>query len=358
MSAATGFRLRDANASDAVAALLHPNMGYRYVGYAYVEFGAVELSERLYREQLRRRGIEPKDFEKANRLQVKRLQAEKREQRRREEAAKREQFKLTRFKSVQPRVYEEKKPAEVDQPPKRHEFLRRGGSAAALLKNKRLDQPASTLDSARTTAGGSQSLRCPSPARPNRHVKPPVPTRKELEELNEKLAKLRHKESVDYVNSNAWEVIKKSPPKPIQDDNGQNQVHSSFGRIPEYLLQRKEQWAFEEEERRRNAPDPDCPPGMVRLDEDERVKTLGILHQSYEAARRQMSALPLRIETFSQIRRKNELEARLQEIEDAIKVFSKTKVYVAKPIEDEAPPVSSPSPVRSNRRRPSNAVAA
>ena len=48
-------------------------------------------------------------------------------------------------------------------------------------------------------------------------------------------------------------------------------------------------------------------------------------------ARYQMNALPLRIETPSQIRRKNALEAKLQEIEEAIKVFDKTRVYVHPP---------------------------
>jgi tRNA(Ser,Leu) C12 N-acetylase TAN1 len=41
-----------------------------------------------------------------------------------------------------------------------------------------------------------------------------------------------------------------------------------------------------------------------------------------------MNSLPLRIETPSQIRRKASLEEKLQEIEDAIKVFNKSKVYI------------------------------
>ncbi|KAJ0392447.1 hypothetical protein P43SY_009588 [Pythium insidiosum] len=87
MSAEVAYRRRDGNASEAIAEILHPNIGYR--------------------EQLKRRGVTPKDYERANRQQLKRLQAEKREQKAREVAAsKREEFKLTRFKRVQPRVYE------------------------------------------------------------------------------------------------------------------------------------------------------------------------------------------------------------------------------------------------------------
>lgn len=138
------------------------------------------------------------------------------------------------------------------------------------------------------------------------------------------------KDKVDYVNANAWEVIKKSPPKDMGPE--QRRVrNANFGRIPKYLLERKEQWAREEDERRRTAPDPDCPKGMVLLDEDERVRTLHVLCQSLEEARLRMNRLPLHVETLSQVRRKAELEDKLREIEDAIRVFDRPKVYVTKP---------------------------
>jgi hypothetical protein len=138
------------------------------------------------------------------------------------------------------------------------------------------------------------------------------------------------------VNANAWEVIKKTPSVRLDQDQEPRPVKRNFGRIPRYLLERKEQWAREEVERRRNAPDPDCPPGMVLLDEDERVRPLKVLRKSLTEAQLRMNTLPLRIETLNQIRRKNELEAKLQEIEDAIKVFDRAKVYVAAPLSGDA----------------------
>ncbi|RLN62949.1 hypothetical protein BBJ29_003586 [Phytophthora kernoviae] len=144
------------------------------------------------------------------------------------------------------------------------------------------------------------------------------------------------KEHVDFINANAWEVIKKAPSTRFSHVEASRSVHRSYGRIPRYLLERKEQWAREEAERRRNAPDPDCPPGMVLLDEDERVRTLEVLHKSLVEAQTRMNAMPLCIETFSQIRRKNELETKLQEIEDAIKVFDRAKVYIAAPLKDSS----------------------
>lgn len=41
-----------------------------------------------------------------------------------------------------------------------------------------------------------------------------------------------------------------------------------------------------------------------------------------------LQTMPIIVETPSQIRRKNELETRLREIEDAFKVFSRPKVLV------------------------------
>lgn len=189
------------------------------------------------------------------------------------------------------------------------------------------------------------------------HVKAPVPSLRELEEREAALAELvrrppngrlrllcahycvlfvmtmqKKKEKVDFINTNAWEVINKSPRKLGDDAYRKDRTrHPSYGRIPKYLLDRKELWAQEEEERRLNAPDPDCPPGMVLLDEEERQRTLRVLAASLEEARARMNRLPLRVETLSQVRRKNELEEKLHEIEDAIKVFDRTKVYVAKP---------------------------
>lgn len=43
----------------------------------------------------------------------------------------------------------------------------------------------------------------------------------------------------------------------------------------------------------------------------------------------QIFRLPLKIETMGQVKRKAELEAKLKEIEGAIEIFSRDKVYIA-----------------------------
>ncbi len=67
---------------------------------------------------------------------------------------------------------------------------------------------------------------------------------------------------------------------------------------------------------------------MRILPEQERLETLHILACNREEVERQLAGLPIIIETPSMIRRQRELEARLQEIHEAVKVFSRPKVLV------------------------------
>jgi hypothetical protein len=106
--------------------------------------------------------------------------------------------------------------------------------------------------------------------------------------------------------------------------------HEEFGRVPEYLEERKARWAEEEAQRRRNAPDPNCPPGMCLMPEAERRNTLQVLQQSKEEALAQLRRMPFVVETPSQRKKQEAIEAKLREIDNAIGIFSKEKVYVAK----------------------------
>ncbi len=76
---------------------------------------------------------------------------------------------------------------------------------------------------------------------------------------------------------------------------------------------------------------PRVPSGMRILPEEERLETLAILEQNRIEIDRQIQGLPIIIETPSMIRRKEDLERRLCEIEDAVKVFSRPKVLVHVP---------------------------
>ena len=64
------------------------------------------------------------------------------------------------------------------------------------------------------------------------------------------------------------------------------------------------------------------------MSEEERLDTLKILQNNREEVELAMQRLPFVIETPSQIRHKNQLERRIQEIEEARRIFSRPKVLV------------------------------
>jgi hypothetical protein len=67
---------------------------------------------------------------------------------------------------------------------------------------------------------------------------------------------------------------------------------------------------------------------MRMLPEEERQETLAMLEKNKQEVDKAIRALPFVIETPSQIRRQNELNARLKEIEEAVRIFSRSKVLV------------------------------
>lgn len=68
--------------------------------------------------------------------------------------------------------------------------------------------------------------------------------------------------------------------------------------------------------------------GMRLLDESERLETLATLQRNRAELERALQSLPLKIETVGQIRRRDEMEKRMREIEEGLRVFSRPKVVV------------------------------
>jgi hypothetical protein len=140
-------------------------------------------------------------------------------------------------------------------------------------------------------------------------------------------AQLAPRRNTDFIKSNRTEAAHLSPPKKTEQDAGRK--HEDFGAVPLYLRQRKEQWAEKERTRAANQPDPNCPPGMVLMEESERVDTLRILGESEKEAQASLFKLPLQATNPSAVKRREAIEAKLREIEAAKKIFSKEKVYIA-----------------------------
>lgn len=242
-------------------------------------------------------------------------EARARELRREKETEPAPLFKMDKFKDVPSRVFEEKHsspPAEGREREERR-FLERG------VSEKRIEDLAHQRRVQRETSELESKLTLASPR------KAPVPRSSEV-------APLAAKREVNFVGKNRVRAQVLQPPVRGARDkeaSGRPAVHASFGRVPDYLEQRNSEWAEEKERQRRAAPDPDCPPGMRLMGEDEREQTLAKLAASHSEVLRQLQAMPFVIETQSQKSRQSALESRLCEIEDAVAVFRRPRVYVA-----------------------------
>ncbi|RHY40217.1 hypothetical protein DYB30_006979 [Aphanomyces astaci] len=280
------------NDSSGVASALRPSTGYR--------------------EDMIRRGAIPRDFVAENRKLVKQKQRELQKKKEEDEERAKAQLERDNFKI------------------KKFTKSRRGGSSSSSSVGDLASEAPSTHS--RMSRSSHRS------AVDDRLTKARVPTQAELrqreDDLKEMTQHLRNK-NVDYISTNAWHVIQQTPkrldPSPAEVRDSEARRHRNFGEVPGYIRARKAAWAKEEGDRRANLPDPDCPPGMVLMPDDERVATLATLRETLEQTRRQLQALPLRIETLSQIRRKTAIDSKMQEIEDAIVVFDKPKVFMLPP---------------------------
>ncbi|XP_037536196.1 enkurin domain-containing protein 1 [Nematolebias whitei] len=100
------------------------------------------------------------------------------------------------------------------------------------------------------------------------------------------------------------------------------------GQVPQYLVERKEQWRKEKEEKRRTAPDPTVPAGHTLLPESERQETLKSLKHTHRSLVTELLSLPMKADNLSVRSHRAHLDCRLSELEEAIKIFSRDKVYV------------------------------
>lgn len=100
------------------------------------------------------------------------------------------------------------------------------------------------------------------------------------------------------------------------------------GEVPSYLRNRKKQWIKDEENRIANTPDPAMPPGHRQLPENERRETLDLLQKKEKELVQQLAALPIGADTVRVRQKRKEVEGKLTELEEAIKIFSRPKVFV------------------------------
>lgn len=101
------------------------------------------------------------------------------------------------------------------------------------------------------------------------------------------------------------------------------------GKIPQYLLDRKEEWKQVEVEKQRKEDLKKIPPGTKLLPEGERLATLDQLRMTKQEIENTLESLPISMRTMALRNKKLDLEAKLKEVEAAILLFSKENVFVA-----------------------------
>lgn len=142
---------------------------------------------------------------------------------------------------------------------------------------------------------------------------------------------------IDFVRVNSLAAknslaIQRSPSVSALDDL-RKQVEEEDknykrGEIPKYLLDRKKQWDKEDRERRACRTDPDMPPGHRLMLDDERRQTLERIKQKQMELMSEISAMPICNDTLRVRKKREELELKLTKVEEAVKIFSRQKVFV------------------------------
>lgn len=258
-----------------------------------------------------RNGIKPRDHMKENSRNLKAAQRKNQEDKEEASRPKKELYKLPQFKEAQSRVYDE-----IESSPRRGSegnFLARGASEkrredqiyAGKLARREVDR--------KLREAADLAVQPPSPRKASvpRETAPTAP-----------------KSNENFIARNKVKAMcMRAPEHHEREDEGAH--HREYGRVPEYLEERKAQWEEAASERRRRAPDPNAPAGMCAMPEEERQATLQTLTQSKKECMHLLERMPFVIETPSMRKRQQDLENKIREIENAISIFSKPKVYVA-----------------------------
>lgn len=278
---------------------------------------------------MERRGVKPRDHARDN---VRALREVQRANRAAQEAAMAtargdDGFKLKKFRNVAPRVGATKT-ARGAGGSSGADSVRGGAVSCARVAACRETAANTGRGAAQGGTATKKFLR--KGTRPDPTAEPPKPFRRKAENQKpavpraDEVAPLAPRSDRDFISTNAREVIEAKPVLP-QDEKPAKPA--TYGKVPKYLEERKELLAEAKAREEARAAD-GCPPGMHLMPEEERLETLHVLQASKDEVKQQIFRLPLVIETAGQVRRKNALEAKLKEIEDAIAIFDRPHVFV------------------------------
>jgi len=291
---------------------------------------------RGYRDTLVRKGVMPRDHARDNARQLREMQANNRVRKQQQQEAARhtKKFTLKQFRGVSSRFRDGGAAdgasvsggASAAAPRKTHEFVRKGQGRGGTPQKKTRPGRGRKENNRRSTGdagGGGGSGVGGGPRRGGGARKAALPATAGV---------IAPRSSVNYVRQNQADADASAPP--LRAGGGGRGAAAGgvgkrdYGKVPTYLKERRAELEAAAEERRRNMPDEDCPPGMTMLPEEERVSTLAILTKSLAECKKQLGQMPLLIETHGQRKRQEALDDKMRELEEAIKIFGRDKVFV------------------------------
>lgn len=259
-----------------------------------------------HRGRMKSSGMAPKNHMKDNLAAIRDAQRKNREKAAIEAVHEDERFKLKQFDQAESRVKsqlrrDQERAAASDRSPEDAKFLR------AHVREDKMELRAQEVQGKvlKKERVRKKSMLPVEAANPN-----PVEVR----------------EARNFQKENARKVIHTKPSSAGKENPAKTK---DYGKVPKYLRQRQQELAQEEEIRQELANmDMDCPEGMRLLPEAERVDTLKILENNRGKVTTEIGAMPFVIDTLGLRKRKQALENKLKEIDEAIKIFSRRKVYV------------------------------
>ncbi|KAJ3112797.1 Enkurin domain-containing protein 1 [Nowakowskiella sp. JEL0407] len=104
---------------------------------------------------------------------------------------------------------------------------------------------------------------------------------------------------------------------------------TKLGQIPQYLLQRKLEWAQQEREREKRLLEEKIPPGTILIPNTEQEQLLKQLRDLHANALALLSRFPITVETPKYKRKRAEVEKRVERLEALIEIYEKPVLYLS-----------------------------
>lgn len=136
-------------------------------------------------------------------------------------------------------------------------------------------------------------------------------------------------DAIDFVAKNMKDAAHVPAHRMKGPEPDYHKYKENFGKIPSYLIKRKIELAQEMERKLHDEKSQQLPPGYVEMDEDEKNEVLKALRENKALLEKKLGALPLVCDTPSQIRARSNMDLELQDIENAIKRFSRPHVFIS-----------------------------